>query len=224
MDKLDSRRLQVAELEFWKESQAVFTDEIFTHIRCLALGLPTDSFQAGYQLAYLLELAQYLKVKPENISHWDPVFTEEDTKSLKLLGHVVEEIWTVPEGTVLYFMPHAELSMTNDIIDSEKPRWILANNLVHHTDRYTLQKLLDTYPLIAHLVHSLNSSETKPESDGFEKVTKRRNRKQFQPPTLSYDYSTFYFDKANVTQFKENVGKQVPWNNSFSDLALTEII
>ncbi|MCH0628989.1 hypothetical protein JNB11_03310 [Kocuria palustris] len=232
MDKLDLHREQLRDLPFFAETKEAFKGEKFTHIRCLALGQPTASFQARYQLAYLLELADHLEVEPSNISHWDPVFDENDTELLvKQLGHRVDEVYDVPTGQVLYFMPHAELTMTNDILKQEQPRWLLANNIVHHTDRYTKQKLMDTYPLIAHIVHALESSAPKDEnkdknaaSDGFERVApKRRNRKQFVPQPITYDFDEYYFSGARQTAFVHNQLKLAVWQNSFLDLLVLEL-
>lgn len=231
MDKLDHHRDQLRDLPFFAETKAAFAGKKFTHIRSLALGQPTANFQARYQLAYLLELADHLEVTPTNISHWDPVFDDNDTDLLvNQLGHCIDEVYDVPTGSVLYYMPHAELTMTNTILQQEQPRWLVANNIVNHTDRYTKQKLMDTYPLIAHIVHALESTTTNdndktPSDDGFEKVVpKRRNRKQFVPQPITYDFDQYYFSGARQTPFRHNNLKQAVWQNAFLDLLVLELL
>lgn len=223
MEKLNTYRAQL-------QKPLLFRDEIeticgklpkITHIRSLALGPPTSSLQAMYQLAFLLEVADLLLVDPSKISHWDPAFTKEDTELIEELGSTVAETYS-PEGTILYFMPHAPLTMTETVILDEEPKYLLANNLISHTDCYTEKKLVDTHPVLGHLRKIVDAE---PVDDGFTPAPlKKKLRKGFKPPPVSYDYSQYYFETVDMTPFKHNEEKNAPWQHSFSSLTYIHII
>lgn len=198
-----------------------------THIRCLALGSPSDSIPALYQLAFLMQICRYFKVATSNVSLYDPVFNDIDT-------HLIEHIqkYSISEQdefsvcNTLYFLPHASLELTEVLLKESKPLWLLGNNIMSHTDRLTKRKLHTTYGTISLLVHLLGEIETpSKENDGFISVSakkKKRNRKPiFKEPEIDYNYESCYFEKATLTQFKCINGA---WGNSFSDLAFHSII
>ncbi|EGW31920.1 uncharacterized protein SPAPADRAFT_61023, partial [Spathaspora passalidarum NRRL Y-27907] len=142
-----------------------------TTIRCLALGSPIESINARYQLALLVELAK--NVSASHISVYDPVFTPED---IDLFKDIFENVDTLEEfktnsTTTLYFLPHAPLDLTETIFKTHEPMFVLANDIVSHTDRLTKAKLLETYPVLATMVHIANKSEQV--DDGFKVVKKK---------------------------------------------------
>lgn len=224
MEKLASYADIIAKSAFFAESQKTFRRK-FTQIRCLALGSPSQSNNALYQLAYLQELARVLEVC--RISVCDPVFSDLDIFLFQKLKYPVELHFdnTEPEET-LYFMPHAPLELTDVILINEKPHHVLANNIISHTDRFTKLKLHETYPVIAFLV-KLTESEPKngPTDDGFSKPKKRRNKLAYSEPKIDYDFNhpNCYFDKVEIVPFQQNFNKGDPWGTSFSDLAYHNI-
>lgn len=106
-----------------------------TSIRCLALGSPTESHLALYQLALLQLLTSHLKMLPEKVSMWDPVFVAADLELFEALGYKTEEVYEKQteellteelqtesqtkrdsrQGTLVY-MVHAPPSLTESII------------------------------------------------------------------------------------------------------------
>jgi hypothetical protein len=220
VEKLASFADIIATSDFFAESKKTLCRK-FTQIRCLALGSPSQSNNALYQLAYLQELAKVLEVS--HISVCDPVFSDMDVFLFQKLKYPVELHFdnTSPEET-LYFMPHAPLELTNVILINEKPHHILANNIISHTDRFTKLKLHETYPIIALLVKLTESeSNNGPNDDGFSKPKKRRNKLTYTEPKIDYDFNHLdcYFDKVEIVPFKQNFNKSDPWGTSFSDLA-----
>lgn len=225
VERLDLFRKTIQLSKLLEQTHTLLKDSNITKIRCLALGSPTESTPALYQLAYVLEIAEKLDVLPRKVSHHDPVFTNEDKLLLHSVENVVEEEYKDPEpASTLYFLPHAGLDLTNVIIESWKPRLLLANNLITHTDRISKLKLHEQYPqlsLLANLVALPNS----PKEDTSEFTTvvrkQRKNRKNatrvFQPPKIEYDYSEAYFTAVKVEPLDNLEG---PWLNAFTDLTL----
>lgn len=217
LEKLEKFKQTIAKSDFFKESLTIIDSE-FTSIRCLALGSPQESNNALYQMAYLILLAQEKKI--DEVSIYDPIFNQFDLYLMKSLNYKVEMEY-VPEDTIkiLYFMPHAPLELTDIILNNDKPCYLLANNLVNHTDRFTKLKLYQTYPLIALLVKLVD----KHQDDGFVKPKKRRNKLVYQEPVINYDYSDCYFKNLTIDLFKDNYQKNDPWGNSFSDLSYHKV-
>ncbi|KAG7664983.1 uncharacterized protein J8A68_001511 [[Candida] subhashii] len=206
-----------------------------TSIRCLALGSPTDSTPAKYQLSLLLQLIPLLNT-PElitTISFYDPIFTELDIQLIKTLlpTAIIQQEYTPPiPNTTLYFLPHAPLDLMEEILKVDKPAYLLCNDLISHTDRLTKRKLSEQYPTIAVCVEYLTKSEqttTAEGGDGFIPVTKkRRNKKKgvFVEPEIVYDFDGVYFKGVERERFDHGSDKGDPWGNSFSDLAYHYII
>lgn len=227
--KLQKFQENIKNSSFWSETvdiiqgKKVHGDHNFTTIRCLALGSPSNSRNALYQLAYVVEIAKFFDI--DRVSMYDPVFTSKDVYLLESMKYVVEESTELEPKETLYFIPHAPLELTNVILNNEKPAYILGNDIVSHTDRYTKQKLYDTYPTISYLVHLTQKSRDKShvvdDNEDFVPVTKRKKRgkKAFQEPTLNYDGQEWYFMTATVSRFVESFRKNDDWGNSFSDLA-----
>ena len=210
-----------------------------TSIRCLAIGSFSDDFPAKYQLALLLEIIDYLEKGDRDIqvSIYDPVFTDEDKQYISENCNT----WTINRDidldnfkteSTLFFLPHAPLDLTEAILEKEKPRFLLANNVIQHTDRYTKAQLFEKYPLLSKLVH-LVEADSKPSAeaqatldDGFTTFVSKKKRKQkskykFIEPTIDYAgiESSFQSCKFLTTFSRGQLLKDKPWVNSFSDLA-----
>lgn len=96
-----------------------------TSIRCLALGSPTTSSIALYQLALLQLIQTHLGIPDTEISMWDPVFTNMDMEVFGALGYKTEENydnstkdWT---KSTLVYMIHSPPSLTESIISTVAP-------------------------------------------------------------------------------------------------------
>lgn len=187
------------------------------HMRCLALGSPTESAAALYQLMLLDELRKGCLVDCGEVSVYDPVFSEADRRLLVQLGFSVTEATPaphVPEAT-LYFMPHADLRLTEEVLSSCRPRWLLGNHIDAHADRIPRQRLYREHRLVALLKHAAEHAHgARP--DGFVTV---RSRRALKPPPVAYDYEGVYFLRVDVCQ----MASEGPWGNAFLDLALHHI-
>lgn len=198
---------------------AVKLANTFTHIRCLALGPPCDSKPALYQLGYILELADSLDITESRISFYDPIFSQNDRELLNLW--VVEDGYDVQDiKSTLFFLPHAGLDLTETILNEYLPRWMLANNLITHTERISLVKLHDNYESISTLVKIIEKQKVQPPVDGFITPKKKRNQKYvFKQPEIVYDFEKVYFGDFKMTVLGSDVG-----DNAFTDLSFQHII
>lgn len=227
-EKLNHFRDAVRDSELFHETVQILPKDI-AYIRCLALGSPVHSNASLYQFAYLLELIRHLKIR--NTSLYDPVFDDNDEQFFQRFSEeesiTIETECTFSSLTVLYFLPHADLSVTNDTIKHGKPRYILGNNLISHTDRMTRQKLHDNYMMLSLLRNLLEPNETetndmknenkKNNGNDFIPVRSRRKNHRFIPPKINYTYHDCYFHSIKLTPLKNIKG---PWSNAFTDLAL----
>lgn len=217
-------------------------------IRCLAIGSFTEDFPARYQLALLLEIIEYLEHTSDTpsivVSVYDPVFTNQDKDFIKEKGL----FWSIDEtlppknfesDSTLFFLPHAPLDLTENILVKERPKYFLANNVIQHADRYTALQLNTKYPILSKLANMLNSSQNKNiktyntnredllKDDGFIiNVSKKKHRKNknnkyiFEEPHIDYSLIDSYFYACKIlTNFNNGQHlKNQPWINSFSDL------
>lgn len=215
-------------------------------IRCLALGSFAEDFPAKYQLALLLEMLDAIGAgagADVEVSIYDPVFNESDKEFIGAQDNwqivEVERYDEAAKGVTLFYMPHAPLDLTEEVLAREKPQLILGNELSRHTDRYTEQQLHEKYPLLSKLVYNSKNyngaaaAANRPD-DGFvkqeSKRARRRKNNRWCPPDIDYSSIDSYFNEgvtlitdfmsANTNAIKE---KQEQWNHSFSDLALFEI-
>lgn len=184
----------------------------FTRIRCLALGSPSESKNAMYQLAYLKEVVDVLAI--DDVSLYDPVFNPVDKELFRTMNYAVEELYTPTDQLkTLYFLPHAPLELTEVLLNQDNPLFLLANDLVSHTDRLTKMKLHQTYKTISLLVHLQHDVAVV--SDFIPVSKKKRNKKiVYQQPEIVYDLLESYFEKIKISRFQVD-----GWDNSFSDLA-----
>lgn len=197
---------------FWDEILLRLEPYSLKYINCYAIGSPQESKNALYQFAFLVELAKSLEVK---VSLYDPILNKYDRFLAHYFDYEISFNSTIPEET-LYFLPHAPLGLTEHLFVNHKPLYLLSNDLIVHTDRFTKLKLRETYDQVSLLVNLTNEVETENE---FQVVKKRSRRKQFVPPEVVYDYSLAYFASINISRFKNNFNKGDDWGNSFSDLA-----
>ncbi|EGV63240.1 hypothetical protein CANTEDRAFT_94006 [Yamadazyma tenuis ATCC 10573] len=189
-------------------------------IRCLALGSPTQSTPALYQLALLMELKKLTTAK---VSVYDPIFTSSD---LKLFSHLeitpTKEHPSTLTASTLYYLPHADLSITEELFKDKSPAFMLGNDVFSHTNRLSKVELHTKYKILSHIVYVAdNSCQGAPEiTDGFEPVVarsrKRANKLKYTPPPIKYTFDEMYFSKVEITP----IGELGQWQNAFSDLAL----
>ncbi|KAI5962045.1 hypothetical protein KGF57_001490 [Candida theae] len=211
--KIEENRSVIRKSEFFNELKATINGS-FKCIRCLALGSPSQSSDARYQYALLLELIEYLGVT--EISIYDPAFTKEDKELFG--GYKIEQKFNLRQDeSVLFYIPHLPLEAMEMVLNTEKPVCFLGNDAIAHTDRLTKKKLAELYPGMAILVQYLQGLES---DDGFTKVSKNRRRKQFKEPDIVYNFDSVYFKHVDIVRYKHNFNKNDPWGNSFSDLAL----
>lgn len=232
----DARKL-IRESEFLESLCKSLEGQHVDRVRCLALGSFHQDSPARFQLALLLELLSSLNVT--RCSLYDPAFDEEDLAYIK-----GQDYWSVDAespfagdkpDSILFFLPHAPLDLTEKIISKESPRIWLANHLVQHTDRYTKTQLHDKYPLISKLVNyidlkTLSKTKTGNEIDeeGFQQFTSSRKRNakarknKFKQPSIDYKSVDSYFtDCSIINDFRNgSLLTNKPWLNSFSDLTL----
>ncbi|CUS20231.1 LAQU0S01e01970g1_1 [Lachancea quebecensis] len=205
-----------------------------SRVRCLAIGSFHEEFAALYQLGLLLETCDYLassEDKPIRVSIYDPVFTKSDQEFIKNAG----SNWSIDEETpwesseaqsVLYFLPHAPLDLSERVMTLDRPYLWLANHIVKHTDRYTKLQLFDKYPVLSKLLNSVTDvKESVPGSDFqpfVSRKNRRRNKMRVQERVIDYTSVPAHFSKCSILTDFGN-GKMLadqPWVNSFSDLTL----
>lgn len=234
---LEDARNVIRESEFLESLCKSLEGQHVDRVRCLALGSFHQDSPARFQLALLLELLSSLNVT--RCSLYDPAFDEEDLAYIKGQDHWsvdAESPFAVDKpDSILFFLPHAPLDLTEKIISKESPRIWLANHLVQHTDRYTKTQLHDKYPLISKLVNyidlkTLNKTKTGNEIDeeGFQQFTSSRKRNakarknKFKQPSIDYKSVDSYFtDCSIINDFRNgSLLTNKPWLNSFSDLTL----
>lgn len=215
------------------ENSVIFRESVdalkslpFSHIRCLALGSPTESIPSLYQLAYLNKIRQYLEVGEPSISLYDPIFTDIDVHLLTgILRFEVGENFDNPGEKTLFFLPHASLELTEQVLAESQPLWLLGNDITAHSIRLPKLKLHEKYrtvSLLANLLEKNSNAEKKSvQYDGFEEPmtkTRRRKHRQQQPvPVINFDYSGCYFSSASMKPLTDTEG---PWGNAFSSLSL----
>ncbi|OBA21041.1 SRR1-domain-containing protein [Metschnikowia bicuspidata var. bicuspidata NRRL YB-4993] len=247
---MESTRFESLAAKLQKHEQCVAQSDLYTHtvtllrplkftmIRCLALGSPTQEFQALYQLAYLKLLASSCNIEAKNISCYDPAFLAEDTQFLaNALGYVVEapeEYCPGPEttGSTLYYMPHAPRTLTESVLAQHRPRWLLANDFSVTMGTLTKARFLQECPTLATLVHLFDQNTAQKlaepaQEDGFVRVVSRKRRSRprknvYVEPELEYDVPGKYFRDVHISRIKADAG--APWRDSFSDLALNVVV
>lgn len=215
--RLEGRKTAVLESKVYSQTIKLLDLLHFLKIRCLALGSPTNEFQALYQLAFLQLLADQFEVK--KVSCWDPAFSEEDKLLLQKVGFLVEENETLNPTDTLYYMPHAPRTFTNNFIKERQPRWILGNDLTVTAGSYGKAKFLEELPTLATIVHMTEDAVVQ-KDDGFSMVKRKKKKNQkyvFKEPELEYP-TDLYFDRVDITRIDGDSNQ--PWKELFSDMAL----
>lgn len=236
-EKLQKHETAIAASPFYTRTVSVLRPLNFTHIRCLALGSPTQEFQALYQLAYLKLLVVEFDIPEAHISLYDPAFSPADilflTSELQYLVESPEQYTPSLEiaNKTLHYMPHAPRSLTELILCQQKPCWFLANDFSVTMGTLTKARFLEEYPTLATLVHLFekkrkDSPELTDTSDGFAPVVLRRRRNRprknvYVEPELEYNHDTYFCD---VTIERLETDFDAVWKDSFSDLALNVIV
>lgn len=220
LDKLLRFRQTIKSSQLFQETIDLIPTNSISKIRCLALGSPITSNASLYQFGYLLELMDHLKVEA---SLYDPIFNDNDSEIFHHFNDItVIDLEHSSPSLTLYFLPHADLSVTNDLIKTYKPCYLLGNDLTSHTGRLSKQKLHDNYQMLSLLVHLVDSQHPHQQpspSDEFTPVVKSKNKrrnKKFVPAQITYDYSSCYFKSIQLTRLNHING---PWANAFTDLA-----
>lgn len=178
------------------------------------------------------------------ISIYDPIFTQQEKQYLTNLNkHNPGQTWSIDDHNVwpdldssriLYFLPHADLELTEYIIKHDHPQLLLGNHIVQHTDRFTSRQLFETFPHLSKLKSVLDVKTAVPIDDGFQTQQKpnhkRRNRRNkagsqlalAQADQIDYSQLDTYFKKCVILcDFKNGSSlRDHPWQNAFSDLTL----
>lgn len=219
--KVTAHQKTVAASHVLSQTLSALPNAGLTTIRCLALGSPALEHQALYQLAFLVELASALKIPHKSIYLYDPCFTEVDQQLFLSLEMQVAETHTSDSEGTLYYMPHAPRTVTESLITTHEPKWLLGNDLTVTMGTLSKTVFFTEFPALAHLVHLTSDSPKAP--DDFVPVQRRRRAKKlvYVEPQLDYDISKYYFDKVTVTRIASP--GDAPWKAAFSDLALNVI-
>lgn len=139
------------------------SDHKLKYIRCLALGSPCESDNARHQLALLLLLLKKLHISV--ITAWDPEFSAKDRELFALLNiDICEDLSLENDNEVwqsyLWYMPHAPLSLTNDILnqvlDNDLKFIIIGNDLMgYDTSSIDIES---KYPSVFTAIKEIDSS------------------------------------------------------------------
>lgn len=206
-----------------------------TNIRCLGLGSIASSLQAMYQLCFLSLIKEYFENGASgdkiNVTLWDPVFHKDEITFMeKELNYKIDENESSDASATLYYMPHFPIVAFENIITSCKPRYILGNNLIIYTFKFSDSKYFELYPNCARITKLILDkqeikSQSKQAEDGFQLVSKKKNtrRKQYVPKVVDYHFESAYFTDVNAVEILEGNNLDRPWAFAFTDLAFFKI-
>lgn len=125
---LEAKALSLASSKFYSSLSAILDNESIPieanktiHIRCLALGSPTDSLNAMFQLALLNLIVDKLGIARERVTMWDPVFQSMDKDLFEKLGYCIKEeedesLFEDSNNVILYYMIHSPPFLTEKIL------------------------------------------------------------------------------------------------------------
>lgn len=174
-------------------SSIIYPQKRITSVKCLALGSPTDSHVAMYQLGLLRNLLEYLNLSSSIVTCWDPVFSKEDENLFSKLGYQVvnpddpkkvesckdeeeqltdqnSKLETDVKSITLYYMIHSPPSLTNSILSMNENQGgdivVIGNNLITYSNHLSDAELADKYPFISDAIKDIESAE----KDNSEKV------------------------------------------------------
>lgn len=218
-----------------------------SHIICLALGSPELSSAARYQLALVKNIVDKLEISPSKVFLYDPVFTDTDKRVISSLGYRLESLEQAvklcEEGStketkeetkeetkqsetkandtptrILYFLPHASLELTEEVLSQYHAHYLLANDAIAHTDRLTTRKLYDNYRVLSYLVLLTDQPSVDTQ---FQTVKKKRRQKTkvFVEPKLDFSADKMHFNSTTI----KRLPTEGPWDNAFTDLAFHKL-
>lgn len=213
----------------------------FSVIRCLALGSPTASRSALFQLALLIEVASIYKVR--SVSVYDPVFCNADRALLERLHYDISETLENAASDCLFFLPHADLELTEEVLMRHEPHWLLSNNILHHTERMPRYRVHEKFRTISLLLERIERSQTTANEahlgeadekkhqkseipavlvDGFVAAPtgrkKGRKHNVYVPPPIEFNFEDCCHESALVVPLDDG-GSKYEWGNAFSSLA-----
>ncbi|KAM6500896.1 SRR1 domain containing protein [Amanita muscaria] len=149
--KLQNLRGELVQDEWFVQCRQMIDDSLsdlkvpsFAAVICLGLGSPSSSQNACVQLAFLLEICDYLLIERQKISLYDPVFTEEDLtllQGLQLTLILQNGLYPVEVPTMV-FMPHCDMELYENFL---KANWktdmkllIIANQLSEYVVKWAV--------------------------------------------------------------------------------------
>ncbi|ANZ73831.1 BA75_01552T0 [Komagataella pastoris] len=219
-------------LEKFRRQLGAFKDNIVVFdsakkLRCVGLGSPTNSTAALYQLAFLLEIKDYLDI--EIVSAFDPVFEPKDVDLFAKLSIEVEETYEFDkEGNTptVYYMPHLPVGILERTLETVKPRMLLTNDVTLYTLKMKNAEMKEKYPNITRLSNLVKDPSLVLPDDGF--IIKKKKTNKFNlslpPPDSSepFDYS-WYAEKLHFNRLLIGQDLSQQWGAAFSDLAIYKL-
>lgn len=186
----------------------------FTHIECIALGSPTNEANAGYQLCYVILLAEACGIPHSSVRLYDPVFSDSDKCLLRDELHFSISSVSSQESPdhTLHLLPHAVIDLIDSYLKQERPRYLVTNDLSQYLFKWNQGELYSAYPHVA-MLQNLCEGPC-PKQDDFKLVT-RKARQPEAPPV--YDYASCYFSTANHWNLQGAVSSEM-YDYAFSNL------
>ncbi|CDK24223.1 unnamed protein product [Kuraishia capsulata CBS 1993] len=233
-EMLGKRRDAFAKTKTYADALEVIRNKLanidIVSVRCLALGSPSNEFNALYQLAFLVLILDELKIR--QVSVYDPAFNDIDVLLFEELGFKIEDKITQKvskEEDILYYMPHAPVELLEEIITSEKIVVMITNDLRRYIGRWTSQDLYEKHPNVARIGYLTSQirSEQPSTDDGFEMVASkkkvrknRRNKLKVVDTNVDYHLDECYFDSCDIAEILGGSDISGEWKDSFSCLAV----
>ncbi|EIW84975.1 hypothetical protein CONPUDRAFT_117312 [Coniophora puteana RWD-64-598 SS2] len=139
-------------------------------VLCLGLGSPTASHNSRAQLAFLIQLCNFLDIHTSKVTAYDPAFTDADRGLLTdldvrcLTENTENKAGTHPIGcpTILY-LPHCDLWLYERIV---RENWspvqlgrvvFIANRFKDYVDNIPAAKMNKQYPCLTRFVPMLEA-------------------------------------------------------------------
>ncbi|KAI0928336.1 hypothetical protein AcV5_005938 [Taiwanofungus camphoratus] len=136
-------------------------------VLCLGLGSPSVSRDSRAQLAFLLAICDDLCIGRDQISVYDPVFTEQDSELLatlqvKRLADNRHASYGIQVPTIV-FMPHCDLQLYENLLRENWSREalpnivLIANRLSDYSESSPSRQFSTEYPCVWRLTPYLTS-------------------------------------------------------------------
>ncbi|KAF5365629.1 hypothetical protein D9758_003286 [Tetrapyrgos nigripes] len=139
---------------------------------CLGLGSPSNSPIPRAQLGFLLDMCDVLKIDFEQVTVYDPVFTEQDHCLLKGLEFRTplsgEDLGVTADDPTIFFMPHCDIELYENVL---RKNWtgerlsnliLVSNRLEDYVENNSVDKLESTAPAVLRIVPFLSSQSLPP--------------------------------------------------------------